>query len=394
MSSLKPTKKKILAITCIRSEYYLMQELYKKLACDPNVDFKILVAGTHLSPSYGLSVKEIEEDGLSLLAKIETLIDSDSKSSRLKSASLLLMNSIDIVQTFAPDLIIFAADREDTIMASLLGLYLEIPTVHFFAGDHVADGHADNPIRHASSKLATAQFCSLPEHKERLLQMGEPPYRVFQIGSVALDRFIKYQPQSKVDILKYFQLHEKFDDYALVIFHPVVEEKDYADEIFENILKSLRQNKIKAFVSYPNTDPGNKKIIKVIDQYRDDNHFYFYKNLENETFLSVYKNAKFIIGNSSSGLLESASIPIPCINVGIRGTGRLAPQNVIHCSSSYQDISDSVQKAISNQFLSSIKGMKNPYGDGHSVQKAYEIIINTDFKKMLYKKEDILDARK
>lgn len=387
-------KKKILAVTCIRSEYYLMQELYKKLAKDPQLDFRLLVAGAHLSPSFGESVKEIEEDGINILIKIETLIDSDSKASRIKSASLLLQNSIDIVNSFNPDLIIFAADREDTIITALIGLYLEIPTIHFFAGDHVADGHADNAIRHASSKLATAQMVSLIEHKKRLLQMGEPEERVFHIGSVALDRFVKFKAGPKAELIKKFNLGSHFQNFCTLIFHPVVEEKECADEIFENILKSLVENNIPAFVSYPNSDPGNKKIVKVINKYQGNPNFYFYKNLDNETFLSVYKNSMFIIGNSSSGLLEAASIPIPAINIGMRGTGRHSEANVIRCDSSFSDITGAIKKAISAPFINSIKDIKNPYGSGDSVDRAYDIIKTYDLKKIILKKEDILPKSK
>lgn len=388
---LKNNKKmKILGITCIRSEYYLMQELYKKLNTDKDVELKILVGGTHLSPTYGMTVREIESDGLDILIKIESLIDSDSSGSRLKSASILLQNSIDIVQTYSPDLIIFSADREDTIVASLLGLYLEIPTMHFFAGDHVGDGHADNPIRHASSKLCTVQMASLEEHKKRLLKMGEAKERVFHVGSVALDRFVKHRPMSKKELFSKLGIKNFNQKFALVIFHPVVEEKEYADEIFENILNALLENGISAFVGYPNTDPGNKKIIKVIEKYKKHSSFHFYTNLDNHEFLSVYKNAAFIIGNSSSGLLEAASIPIPCINVGIRGTGRFSSKNVIRTNSTYNKINGAIKKVTSNQFLKAIKGMKNPYGEGNSVDKAYKIIKNTDFKRLLYKKEDPL----
>ena len=178
--------KKIIAFTAIRSEYDLLSSLYKLLNADENIDLKLIVSGAHLSKTYGYSVKDIEADGFDILAKIETLIDSDTKASRIKSAAILFQSCIDIIANYNPDLIIFAGDREEVIVASLVGGYLEIPTVHFFGGDHVEDSHIDNPVRHATSKLSSAHFVSTLEHKKRLIAMGEKEERIFDIDSYVI----------------------------------------------------------------------------------------------------------------------------------------------------------------------------------------------------------------
>src|SRR5690554_5565085 len=157
--------KKVLGITTIRSDYDLLSPLYKKMEEDSDIELKLLVAGGHLSSTYGESINLIKEDGFKILCEIETLIDSNSKKSRLKTASILLQNSIDIVAQYNPDVIIYAGDREDVIVGALLGGYLEIPTIHFYGGDHVKDLHIDNPIRHATSKLSTVHMVSNEEHK-------------------------------------------------------------------------------------------------------------------------------------------------------------------------------------------------------------------------------------
>ena len=148
-------KKKILAFTAIRSEYDLLSGLYILLSKDEDIEFKIIVSGSHLSKRGGFTFKDIEKDGLDILAKIETLEDSDTKASRIKSGAALLQNSIDVVSEYKPDMIIYAGDREEVIIASIIGGYLEIPTVHFFGGDHVKDSHIDNPVRHATSKTGS-----------------------------------------------------------------------------------------------------------------------------------------------------------------------------------------------------------------------------------------------
>ena len=289
--------KKIIGITSIRSDYDLMSGLYKRLMDDKEIELRLLVSGAHLSKTYGYSVELIEKDGLPILAKLETLIDSDSMQSRLKTASLLLQNSIDIVAQYNPDLIMYVGDREDVLIGAMLGAYLEIPTAHFSGGDHVKDGHVDNPVRHATSKLSTIHFVSLEEHKNRLLRMGEPAERIYRIGNMALDAFNSHLPISNNNIRSRFGIDNDFDEYALVIFHPVSSEKEKANIYFSNILKCLKELNINAFVSYPNTDPYNKSIIEVIEKNKADNNYVFYKNLDRDLFLSIYKNCQFIIGN-------------------------------------------------------------------------------------------------
>jgi UDP-hydrolysing UDP-N-acetyl-D-glucosamine 2-epimerase len=382
--------KKILAFTSIRSDYDLMTPLYKLFYEDKDIDFKIIVSGAHLSPSFGYSVEQIRKDKFDILLEIETLLSSDTGLSRAKSASLLFQNSLETIAKFSPDLMIYAGDREDVIIYSMIGGYLNIPTIHVFAGDHVEDGYIDNPIRHATSKLSTAHFVTLEEHKKRLVRMGEDSKRVFVTGNISLDKFIQFQPLDKKEIKKLFDITNGFEEFALLIFHPVTEEIKNVDTYFENILKNLEEKNINTFVSYPNVDEGNHKLLKVIERYKENKNFIFYKNLDRDIFMSIYKHSKFIIGNSSSGVCEAASLKIPAINVGLRQTGRYADKNVLFCGTDYDEIKENIEKAISQDFLNEIKDMRNSYGDGNSANKAYEIIKTTDFKSIIAKVEDPL----
>lgn len=182
------------------------------------------------------------------------------------------------------------------------------------------------------------------------------------------------------------------DKYALVIFHAIPKERDISHIIFENILESLKEKRLKAFVSFPNIDPGSQSIIDVIEKYKDDSNFIFYKNLPRREFISIYKNSSLIIGNSSSGILESASIPIPAINVGLRQRGRTFNSNVLFCNTNKDDIIKTLNKSLSYEFLSIVKDCKNIYGDGQSSLKAYTIIKETYFKNLIFKDEDILEV--
>lgn len=383
--------KKILAITTIRSDYDLMSGLYRLLDGDAEIEFKLLVAGAHLSATYGNTVDLIKKDGFKILTEIESLIDSDSQKARLKTASIMLQNAVDVVASWTPDLILYAGDREDVLVGGMLGTYLNIPTIHFFGGDHEKDGHADTVVRHATSKLSTFHVVSIDQHKQRLLKMGESANRIFVAGSIALDKFVQHRNGTLEETKKLLPEGKKLDGYAMVIYHPVDQEKADAGTIFENILLALKKSGIPAIVSYPNSDPGNHLIIEKIAQYVNDSSFWFYKNLNRETFLSLYKQAKFLIGNSSSGILEAASIPLGVINVGLRQKGRCCGDNVLFCGNSKEDIEKSVLKILSNAFQENIAEMNNLYGDGNSCKKVYELIRTTDFSELLKKTEDPLE---
>ena len=383
--------KKILAITTIRSDYDLMSGLYKLLDADTNLNFKLLVAGTHLSATYGNTVELIKKDGFHILMEIESLIDADSQKSRLKTASIMLQNAVDVVASWKPDMILYAGDREDVLVGGMLGTFLNIPTIHFFGGDHEKDGHADTVIRHATSKLSTFHVVSIELHKQRLIRMGESADRIFVAGSIALDKFVLHDTATHQEVSQLLPKEKKLDGYAMVIYHPVDQEKKDAGIIFENILLALKKLGIPAVVSYPNSDPGNHLILEKIVQYEHDPTLWFYKNLSRDIFLSLYKGAKFLIGNSSSGILEAASIPLGAINVGLRQRGRYCGDNVLFCGNNIEEIERSVDVLLSKDLQSSIAAMKNPYGDGNSCQKVYELIRATDFSKKIKKIEDPLE---
>jgi UDP-N-acetylglucosamine 2-epimerase (non-hydrolysing)/GDP/UDP-N,N'-diacetylbacillosamine 2-epimerase (hydrolysing) len=384
-------KKKILAVTTIRSDYDLMTPLYALLHADSGIELKLLVAGAHMSYGYGHTVDLIERDGFDILHRMETLLDSDSKQSRVKSAGILFQNAVDLISGYNPDLMIYAGDREDVIVSAIIAGYLGIPSIHFYGGDHAQDGYIDNPVRHAVSKLSTVHMVTLQQHRERLLRMGEADERIHVVGNLSLDHFMSNVQAPVNEIRSALGIRRDFDKHAVVIFHPISEEVSNCHITIENILMILKNNGIFAFVSSPNTDPGNKSIVETCRKYEHDDNFYFYRNLDRETFLSIYRSSCLIIGNSSSGVLESASVPVAAVNVGQRQLGRFAPENVLFCKTDYVSIESAVIKALSPKFNEIVKTVRNPYGEGKSARMAYDIIKNEDFRLLLAKTEDPLD---
>jgi len=377
---------RILGFTSIRADYDLLSGLYKRIEGDDELELEVIVSGANMSSEYGGGADRVKSDGISVLAELETLISSDSKRSRLKTASIFLQNVISHVAKYSPDLLIYAGDREDVICAAMVGAYLQIPTVHFYAGDHVTDGHVDNPVRHATSKLSSVHMVTLPEHKQRLIAMGESPERIRVMGALSVDRLVSHDPLPRKTLLQKFDIDDQ--PYAVVIFHPQDREMGNSAEYLRRILSVLRERGLFCFVGYPNTDPDNISIKEVIKKCKKEDSFYVYKNMDQEMFLSVYKNASIQVGNSSSGIIEAASIPLPVVNVGMRQKNRKAGKNVIFSGTKKDDIKKSVEKALSDTFIESIKEMDNIYGDGRSIDEAYRLIRKIDLSKYLYKEED------
>ncbi len=375
---------KILALSSIRSDYDLLSPLYKLLDRDDSIEFKILVSGAHLSKEFGYTKQFIEQDGFDILLGIETLINSDSLSSRLKTASIFLQNSIDVVANYNPDIILYAGDREDVIIGGLLGIYLNIPTIHFYGGDHESDGHQDTYIRHATSKLSSLHFVSSENHKKRLIAMGEKPSSIYSIGSISLDKFNDFESKN---IQEYFK-RDDLKKFALVIYHPLQDENPRIT--FQNILSVLEEKDIMAIVSYPNSDPGYLEINSVIEEYSGSSRFIFYRNLERDIFLSIFSNCEFMIGNSSAGIHEAATINKAVINVGLRQRDRDSSENVIFCGTEKSSISQSIDRVNSVEFQEKISKLDNIYGDGNSAKRAYSLIKTIAVREFIPKVYDAL----
>lgn len=381
--------KKILAFTGIRSDYDLMSGLYSEINNQKDFEISLIVSGAHLSDTYGRTIKNIKEDKLPILATIENLIDSNSKSSRVKSMSILLQSCIHTVEIYKPDLIIYPGDREDVMVGALIGAYLDIPTAHFFGGDHATDGHVDNIIRHATSKLSTVHFVSNECSLKRLIKIGETRERIFNVGSPSLDKFINTPKINKKDLLNIFNKTD-WDDFAVVIFHPMPGEEKMALDYFKEILTSLEEEGINAFIGYPNVDSGNRDIIRMIEKYSSKRNFVIYKNLQREIFINMLRNAKFLIGNSSAGLYEGPSIPLGVINVGNRQKGRLAAENVIFVDQGIGNIRSGIREVTSSAFQKRLVNVKSPYGRGDSIDRIIKILREIDLNILAKKTEDPL----
>ena len=389
---------KILSITSIRSDFDLLSPLYDLFLDDTDLDFKLLVCGSHLSASFGHTVDHIRSRGYPILVEIESLIDSDSPSSRLKSASIMLISSIDTIRTYSPDILIVTGDREDCLMGALTGAYLGIPVIHMYGGDHACDGHVDNPVRHAVSKLSTAHFVTHETHKQRLLSLGEDNERIFVVGNISLDRFchhLKQFPESKTSPhINHFSGANLRS--ALVIYHSLGHDVEDPLTTMQNILESLVQSGYQSFVLSTNTDPGHLSVVNACKKLssRHPDRVTLLGTLPNIEFIQLYRDCDLLIGNSSSGILEASTLHKPAINVGLRQQGRLAPSNVIFSSTQTSDIISAIQQVNHPSFVDACRLVRIPYGDGKSANNAYNLIKTIDFHHLLRKTSDPIDVNR
>lgn len=384
--------KRILSLTSIRSDYDLMSGVYRVLHDDPEVELRLLVSGAHLSPQFGRTVDLILADGFKLLGDVETLVSGDSKSARLKTASNLLSGSLDLIRAYSPDLMIFAGDREDVLVAATIGAFLDIPTAHFFGGDHAADGHVDNPVRHATSKLSTAHFVSMDEHRQRLLALGEDGRRIHVIGSVALDKFSSEPALDKQEVLRRMAAkpHAADRPLAILIFHPVDQERATAPAIVLHAVDALIARGYHVMAGAPNSDPGNSRLAETLQKLGQREQVTYYGNTTRACFVNLLRHASMMIGNSSAGLLEAASVQLPVVNIGERQRGRTCGANVLFCDGNANAIESALDVVEGEAFTSQLPDIVNPYGDGHSALRAAHLLKTIDFHSILKKSEDPL----
>lgn len=384
-------KKKIIAFTGIRSEYDLQYSIAKELSSKENIDFGFIVFGAHLSERFGKTISNVESDKFKIIAKILTLFDSDSHSAKAKAAATLMTGICDVFENYRPDLIIVAGDREETLVASTVATFLNIPVAHIYGGDKTFPdglGNVDEQVRHATTKLAHLHFPSHPEHAKRIEMMGEEKWRIHCLGSPALDKFRLYDNIPFDVVQKYFGLDIKVKEYAIVIHHPLPNNLKESLFEFENILKSLEKQKIKTFLSYPNNDPGTQEIINVIDKYVNNLNFIHYKNLPRDLFIPLIKHSSFLIGNSSMGLAECPILEIPAVNVGKRQQGRINAGNVLFCEVDQDSIEEAIKTALyDEEFKSNLSKIKNVYGDGFSGKKIADILAEIPIDNKLLAKQ-------
>ncbi len=379
-------KRKICILTGTRAEYGLLKPLIDELKTEKAFQLQLLVTGMHLSPEFGMTINEIEINGIVQFEKIEILLSSDSSIGVAKAMGLGMISFSETLERLKPDLLIGLGDRFELFSAVASALVLRIPVAHIHGGE-LTFGAYDNAFRHSITKMAHLHFTSTEEYRNRIIQLGENPKNVFNVGALGIDNIMKMKLLSKRELEKAISF--KLDKpYFVVTYHPVTLENHSAGQQMNQLLNALN-----AFTDYniiftkPNADHEGRLIIKLIEDYVKKNarRAILFDSLGQLLYLSALKHSEMMIGNSSSGIIEMPIFKKPTVNIGDRQRGRIFSESIIQCEPKTDKIIKSIKIGIGDKFKSICRNNTNYYGNGNAAKKIKNKLLQINFDKLLKK---------
>jgi GDP/UDP-N,N'-diacetylbacillosamine 2-epimerase (hydrolysing) len=376
---------KICVVTGTRAEYGLLYWLMKELEKNDFFELQIIATGMHLSPEFGLTYKEIEKD-FKIDKKIEMLLSSDTAIGISKSMGLAQISFTEAYEDLKPDIILVLGDRYEIFSAVSAAMIARIPIAHLHGGE-ATEGLIDEAIRHSITKMSHIHFTATEEYKNRVIQLGEQPNRVFNVGGIGIENIKRLKLLTKEEFEKSINFKLNIRN-ILVTFHPVTLETSTAKKQFQELLNAIDELKDTNIIfTKANSDTDGRIINQMIDEYVIENkNCVAFSSLGQLRYLSALQYVDAMVGNSSSGISEAPSFKIATINIGDRQKGRIKATSVIDCKPNKKEIKDSIAKIYSDEFKSIIKDSINPYGEGGATEKIEKILKNTDLKN-IQKKE-------
>ncbi|WP_284139066.1 UDP-N-acetylglucosamine 2-epimerase [Virgibacillus sp. LDC-1] len=382
--------KTICILTATRAEYGLLKPIIVKLQEEAAWNVRLVVTGAHLSPEFGLTYKEIEEDGISIDEKIEMLVSADTPAAVSKSMGLAMISFADYFARVQPDMLLVLGDRYETLAVCMAAMNARIPIAHLYGGE-TTEGAVDESIRHAITKLSYLHFTSTESYRRRVIQLGEEPDRVFTVGAIGIENIL-HHPLMDKQALEESLAYRLEKPFALVTFHPVTLENDESANQFQALLDVCANFPDMQFIfTKANADTNGRIINEMIDAYvTAHEHAIAFTSLGMPRYLSALKHCQLVVGNSSSGLLEAPSFGIPTVNIGDRQKGRLQAPSVITCEPTVEAITEAMHTALSAAFREQAKQTVNPYGNGHTSNKIIAVLKEflmddrIDLKKRFY----------
>ncbi|MGV8982704.1 UDP-N-acetylglucosamine 2-epimerase [Clostridium sp.] len=382
--------KKISILTATRAEYGLLKPIIREMKEISNFDVRVVVTGAHLSPEFGLTYKEIEQDGIEIDEKIEILLSADTPSSISKSMGLAMISFADYFSRLNPDMLIVLGDRYETLAVCCAAMNQRIPIVHLYGGE-TTEGAVDESIRHAITKLSYLHFTSTEEYRRRVIQLGEQPNRVFCVGAIGIENILNEKLMSKVELEKSINIILD-KPYTVITFHPVTLEANNSAKQFKDLLDACKNHEDMKFIfTKANADANGRVINQLIDDFvKENENSVAFISLGMVRYLSAVKYSSMVIGNSSSGLVEAPSLGVPTINIGDRQKGRLQADSVINCKPTTEEIDKAITLALTKESKDKAHNTINPYGDGNTSKKIVDVIKDfllndkIDLKKKFY----------
>ncbi|EAT16137.1 UDP-N-acetylglucosamine 2-epimerase (hydrolyzing) [Desulfuromonas acetoxidans] len=380
---------KIAVFTSTRAEYGLLYWLIKELDKHPFFDMQLIVSGTHLSHEFGYTVSDIESDGFIPSIRIPTLISDDSPPSLARSSALLAMALTDYFYREKPDFFVVLGDRFELLAACEAALICQVPIVHIHGGE-ITEGAVDERVRHAVTKLADIHFASTEEYCQRIIQMGEDPAKVIKSGALGLESIRRGAIWSLEETSEVLGV-DLGKDYILVVYHPETCKKtEDVAPLFEALSSCDQYQKI---IIYPNSDSMSRTVIDAIQAFKSEypRQVTLVKSLKREGYLSLLKHCCLYIGNSSSGIIEAPTFRRPIINVGKRQYGRIRSEATLDVEMDCVQLLSALETALSQDYLSRLDEVENPYGGGFSSQIIIDSLSSLDGNLLSQKKFHDLD---
>ena len=367
--------KRIGIMTGTRAEYGLLKPLMQEINKDNDLELYLIVSGMHLSPEFGMTYQEIEEDGFEINAKVEMLLSSDSPAGISKSIGLGVIGFADEFQRADLDMLILLGDRYEALSAAICAMFMRIPIAHLHGGE-LTEGAIDEGIRHSITKMSYLHFTSTEQYRNRVIQLGENPERVFYVGALGVENIKKINLMTKEELER--AIHFEIDENTVVVtYHPVTLENNTVEEQFLNLLKVLDRNpKIRMIFTKANADTNGRIVNELIDKYAAQNseRACAFMSLGQKRYLSALKYCRIVIGNSSSGIIEAPSFGKPIINIGDRQKGRICADSVINCGYTQQEIQQAMETALTEEFENKARNCRNPYEKENTAANIISVI--------------------
>jgi UDP-N-acetylglucosamine 2-epimerase (non-hydrolysing)/GDP/UDP-N,N'-diacetylbacillosamine 2-epimerase (hydrolysing) len=380
-----PEKRKIAVVTTSRADYSHLYWPLRDLAAHPDVDLRLIVLGSHLSPEFGSAVQEIEKDGFKIDAKIECLLSSDSDVGMAKTIGLATLSLADHLGSTRPDLLLLIADRYEMLAPASVALALRIPIAHIEGGE-ISQGAIDDAVRNALTKMAHVHFTSTETARQRVISMGEERWRVHRAGAPSLDHLRRGTLLSRSEIEKQLQL-DLSRPTILVAYHPVTIARNTVREA-DALFAALEKTDAQLLFCFPNADAGGRDLQQRTRAFlADRTDGRVFTNLDPRTYWSLLAQVVLLLGNSSSGIMESASFALPTVNVGMRQQGRERARNVIDVDADELQILRAIQQARDPEFRAGLVGMENPYGDGNASETIVRVLTTVPLSEQLLIKQ-------
>jgi UDP-hydrolysing UDP-N-acetyl-D-glucosamine 2-epimerase len=385
--------RKIAVFTGTRAEYGLLYWVIKGISDAKNAELQLMVGGTHLSPEFGKTIHQIQNDGFAIRDKLEFILSSDSPVGISKSIGLAIISACEAFERNKPDLLVVLGDRFESMAIAQAAMVAQIPIAHIHGGE-TTEGLIDEAVRHSITKMSHLHFATTESYRKRIIQLGENPDHVFNVGAPGIDNIKRLQLLDRLQLSASLDFDVNHHNYILVTYHPVTLEKNGASTSLIHLLNVLESfNDFKFIITYPNADTDSRELVKIIEDFKERmaDRVLLTRSLGQLRYLSSIKYSSAVIGNSSSGLIEVPSFKVPTINIGARQKGRVAGDTVIHCDGSQESIYKAIELALSADFKAVCLEAENPYGDGGSSEIIVARLLTVNLKGLIWKKFHDID---